>query len=73
MVDLEWEPDLQEDLYHYTDFVALKSMYENGEIWATNSQYLNDISEMQLGPKAIMGFVAGRAIPGSSILTGQSA
>jgi Protein of unknown function (DUF2971) len=55
VVDLEWEPDLQEDLYHSTDFAALKSMYEKGEIWATNSQYLNDISEMQLGPKAIMG------------------
>jgi hypothetical protein len=55
VVDLEWEPDLQEDLYHYTDFAALQSIYEKGEIWATNAQYLNDISEMQLGPRAILG------------------
>ena len=55
VVDVECENDLQEDLYHYTDFAVLKSIYENGEIWATNSQYLNDISEMHLGPKAIMG------------------
>jgi hypothetical protein len=59
VVDVECENDLQEDLYHYTDFAALKSIYENGEIWATNSQYLNDISEMQLGPKAIMGAFMG--------------
>src|SRR6478672_8403955 len=36
-----------------------QNIYENGELWATNSQYLNDISEMQLGPKAIMGVLLG--------------
>jgi hypothetical protein len=41
------------------DFAALKSVYEKGEIWATNSLYLNDISEMHLGPKAIMGVLIG--------------
>ena len=43
-----------ESLFHYTDFGALQGIYESGEVWATNSSYLNDISEMQLGPKVIM-------------------
>jgi hypothetical protein len=73
VVNVECENDLQEDLYHYTDFAALKSMYEKGEIWATNSQYLNDISEMQLGPKAIMGVVVRPMIPiGSELSQMQS-
>jgi hypothetical protein len=53
VIDVECQRFRNDDLYHYTDFTALKSIYEKGEIWATNSQYLNDISEMKLGPKAI--------------------
>jgi hypothetical protein len=63
VVDVECESGLREDLYHYTDFGALKSVYEKGEIWATNSRYLNDISEMQLGPKAIMGVLLWPFVP----------
>jgi hypothetical protein len=55
VIDIDCQKFRKDALYHYTDFTALKSIYEKGEIWATNSQYLNDISEMKLGPKAIMG------------------
>jgi hypothetical protein len=63
VVDVQGEADLQKDLYHYTDFVGLKGIYEQGEIWATNSQYLNDISEMQLGPEAIIAAIFINALP----------
>jgi hypothetical protein len=55
VIDIDCQRFRKDALYHYTDFTALKSIYEKGEIWATSSQYLNDISEMKLGPKAIMG------------------
>lgn len=63
MPDVQYENRLRGRLYHYTDFAGLKGIYEEGEIWATNSQYLNDISEMQLGPKAIIGALFRKIIP----------
>jgi hypothetical protein len=53
VVNVQCEPGLQDTLYHYTDFSALQSIWEKGELWATNARYLNDITETQLGPSAI--------------------
>ncbi|MFB1298632.1 DUF2971 domain-containing protein [Mycobacterium sp. pW049] len=54
MVDVEHDDTLPSTLYHYTTFNVLQSIYENGEFWTTNSRYLNDITETELGPKAII-------------------
>ncbi|WP_342338667.1 MULTISPECIES: DUF2971 domain-containing protein [unclassified Rhodococcus (in: high G+C Gram-positive bacteria)] len=43
------EDDLPETVYHYTDIHGLQGIYEHGKLWATNSRYLNDTSEIQLG------------------------
>lgn len=54
MVNVEHDDSLPGTLYHYTTFSVLQSIYENGEIWATNSRYLNDMTETELGPTAII-------------------
>jgi hypothetical protein len=41
--------DLPEVLYHYTDIKGLQGIWEEGQIWATDSRYLNDTSELRLG------------------------
>lgn len=38
---------LPSELYHYTDSAAFQGMVENREIWATDTRYLNDTSELQ--------------------------
>ncbi|BBY47633.1 hypothetical protein MARA_11010 [Mycolicibacterium arabiense] len=53
MVHIEHDDDLPPYLYHYTDYRALQSVFEYGEVWATNSRFLNDISETELGPRAL--------------------
>ena len=58
MVNVEADPSLEDVLYHYTDFTALKSIFENGEVWATNSRYLNDATETELGPASIIDYAA---------------
>jgi hypothetical protein len=58
VVNVEFDPALNDVLYHYTDFTALKSIFENGEVWATNSRYLNDATETELGPASIIDYAA---------------
>lgn len=38
---------LPRDLFHYTDSSALMGILENEELWATDTRFLNDISELQ--------------------------
>jgi hypothetical protein len=47
------DTDLPDRLYHYTDINGLKGIYETGQIYATNSLYLNDTSEISLGIAAL--------------------
>lgn len=61
MVDVQCEDGLPDTRYHYTSFDVLKSMWENGEVWTTNSRYLNDITETELGPKAIIETLSNRS------------
>ena len=60
MVDVGRDDDLESTLFHYTDFRALQSIYEKGEVWATNSRYLNDLTETRLGPAAIINTLRDR-------------
>jgi hypothetical protein len=39
------EPDI---LYHYTDQTGLLGIVQNGELWATKIQYMNDATELRL-------------------------
>ena len=36
-----------ENLYHYTDFNAMRGIITNGEIWLWNLRRMNDSQEMQ--------------------------
>ena len=36
-------------LYHYTDYSAIKGIFETNEFWLTNSAFTNDSSEFQHG------------------------
>lgn len=40
---------LPETIYHYTDIHGLQGIYEDGVLWATDSYFLNDTSEVSLG------------------------
>lgn len=40
---------LPRTLYHYTDIYGLEGIYRSAELWATNTPYLNDTTEHQLG------------------------
>jgi hypothetical protein len=60
VVDVGRDDDLEPTLFHYTDFRALQSSYEKGEVWATNSRYLNDLTETRLGPVAIINNLRDR-------------
>jgi hypothetical protein len=51
------DSDLPDTLYHYTDIYGLKGIYEDGQLWATNSLFLNDTSEFQLGISILRGKV----------------
>lgn len=42
------EPEL---LYHYTTLDGLLGIIRDGELWATQIQYLNDTSEFEAGPR----------------------
>jgi hypothetical protein len=44
---------LPDTLYHYTDIHALQGIWENGELWGTESFYLNDTSELIAGLDAV--------------------
>lgn len=44
---------LPETLYHYTDIHALQGIWEKGELWGTESFYLNDTSELIAGLDAV--------------------
>lgn len=46
---LESDQDLPDTLYHYTDITGLKGIWEDGHLWATGAQFLNDTTELQLG------------------------
>ncbi|MDL9937185.1 DUF2971 domain-containing protein [Gordonia sp. ABSL1-1] len=48
-----FDPDLPELLYHYTDIKGLDGIYNNGEIWLTDVRFLNDESELTLGSQLI--------------------
>ncbi len=52
------DTDLPDTLYHYTDINGLRGMWEDGEIWATNSSFLNDTSELRLGATVIQAHIA---------------
>lgn len=43
------DAELPELVYHYTDIFGLQGVYEKSELWATNSSYLNDTSELEIG------------------------
>lgn len=43
------DTDLPETLYHYTDLNGFRGMWEEGDIWATHFEFLNDTSELRLG------------------------
>jgi hypothetical protein len=65
--DVEPDPlgsdvDLPEILYHYTDINGLAGIWEKGQIWATNSLYLNDTSEVQLGLSMVGSRLAQREL-----------
>ena len=42
-----------EEIFHYTDVGGLKGIVENGELWCTDIQYLNDGSEFTHGIELI--------------------
>ena len=48
---------MPEILSHYTNFAGLNSILETGELWATYSQTLNDISEEKFGRQLVSGYV----------------
>jgi hypothetical protein len=50
--------DLPDTLYHYTDINGLRGIFEDGEIWATNSLFLNDTTELQLGIAVVIAKLA---------------
>ncbi|OBI52880.1 DUF2971 domain-containing protein [Mycobacterium sp. E787] len=62
MIDVQTEDDLQDTLYHYTDFAVLQSIWENAEVWATNARYLNDITETRVGPGLVQGVLLNREL-----------
>lgn len=65
--------DLPETLYHYTDINGLVGIWEKGQIWATNSMYLNDTSEVRLGLSMVRSRLAHRELElFSSIDEGRS-
>jgi hypothetical protein len=41
--------DISKPIYHYTTATGLKGILESKVIWATNSDYLNDVSELRYG------------------------
>ncbi len=44
--DIISHDSLEASIYHYTSVVGLKSILENNELWASESQYLNDSAEI---------------------------
>jgi hypothetical protein len=52
------DTDLPDTLYHYTDINGLRGIFEDGEIWATNSLFLNDTTELQLGIAVVIAKLA---------------
>jgi len=56
------DSDLPDTLYHYTDIYGLAGIWEKGQIWATNSMYLNDTSEVRLGIRVAQNLMADRQI-----------
>jgi hypothetical protein len=44
---------LPDTLYHYTDIHALHGIWEKGELWGTESFYLDDTSELTAGLDAV--------------------
>lgn len=56
------DPDLPDTLYHYTDLNGLAGIWEKGRMWATNSLYLNDTSELSLGLNVVKSRLAKREI-----------
>ena len=43
------EPEPLEQIFHYTTLEGLKGIIQNGEIWLTDYQYMNDLSEILHG------------------------
>lgn len=59
---LESDVDLPETLYHYTDINGVQGIWESGTIWATNSMFLNDTTELRLGAAMIKTALAEREL-----------
>lgn len=45
---------MQQNLFHYTDALAIKSILENRELWLSDIRFLNDSQEMNDGVKYIV-------------------
>lgn len=56
------DTDLPDTLYHYTDINGLAGIWEKGQIWATNSMYLNDTTEVRLGMAVARAHIAQREL-----------
>ncbi|NKS00470.1 DUF2971 domain-containing protein [Rhodococcus hoagii] len=51
------EAHLPETVYHYTDIYGLQGIYENSELWATSSRFLNDSSEAMIGIESLRTYL----------------
>jgi hypothetical protein len=55
-------------LYHYTTAEGLKGILESGSIWATNSNYLNDSTELLYGNRKTLEFLTTKRLESDSPL-----
>ena len=52
-------PSSNEPIYHYTTAAGLKGILEQKVLWATHSDYLNDVSELRYGRSLIAETIFG--------------
>lgn len=57
-------PDIPADLFHYTTATGLRGMVKNREIWATESNYLNDPSEIEFAANRVIARLSERIADG---------
>src|SRR5581483_7479444 len=59
-------PSAPLSIYHYTTIRGLEGILKNKVIFATNSDFLNDHTEIELGQKAILSALGSDSVAHSS-------
>lgn len=64
-------PSIPDTLYHYTDASGLLGIVENNEIWATDSRFLNDRTELIYAEQLALEVATRRAKSPRSLRSGE--